>query len=100
MTAILPSLKIRGKHKLDRIIRDTSAGYTKHIHVPLNKGTGELQRESGVNVSYKKFMGKKQGYYRYYYYRTYTQIKPGIRPTDIVAYNHPVMMQRKHKWEK
>lgn len=93
---IIPSLKIKGKHNLNRIIRDTHAGYSLKPTVPLTKSTEQLSKESSVNVTYKKYMGKRQGYYRYYYYKTYTQKKP--EKTLVIGF--PVFMQRKHKWEK
>ena len=93
MPPIIPSHKIKGKHNLDKFIRDTHAGYTYKLNVPLNMKTEELERGSAVNVTYRKHMGKRKGYYRYYYYKTYTQKKPSAR----FAYGHPVFMQRKQK---
>ena len=95
-TPRLPSMKIRGKHKLDQHVRDTYAGYTTRINVPLHVTTEQLHKESMVNVTVEKKMGKKDDYYRYYYYKTYTQKKP----EKTMAVSHPVFMQRKHKWER
>lgn len=95
---ILPSLKIKGKHELNKEIRDIYAGYQKKpiISVPRSMTTEELHKTASVDVDYKKHMGKKKGYYRYYYYKTYTQKKPGRG--FILGF--PAFMQRKHKWEK
>ena len=91
--AMIPTMKIKGKHKLDQIIRDIHAGYGKRISIPLDIDTEQLAKESSVDVIYEKKMGKRQGYYRYYYYKAYSKMKPSAR----IAIQHPVMMQRKHK---
>lgn len=88
--------KIKGKHNLDQIIRDIHAGYGRRPAVPLNISTDQLARESMVNINYQKHMGKREGYYRYYYYKAHVEMKKGMP----IALQHPVMMQRKHKWEK
>jgi len=88
-----PTLKIRGRKKLDSIMRDIHAGYSrKHLLAKEDSSLEQLKRDSSVSVTYKKFMGKKHGYYRYYYYRAYTQMKPDTK----VAVGHPAWMQRKH----
>jgi hypothetical protein len=96
--AILPSLKIRGKHNLDQEIRDIYAGYNHKplITVPKETTTDELRKNATVDVKYKKHMGKHKGYYRYYYYKTYTEKRPGYG----IIFGLPAIMQRKHKWEK
>lgn len=95
-TPVIPSRKIHGKHKLDEYIRDVHAGYTTRVKVPLTTPTKDLAKESSVNVTYKKKMGKHDDYYRYYYYKAYTQKKP----ERLMAFSHPVFMQRKHKGDK
>jgi hypothetical protein len=95
-TPIIPSHKIKGKHKLDLFIRDTYAGYGNTVAVPLKTTTEDLHKKASVNITYKKQMGKRDDYYRYYYYKTYTQKKP----ERFFASSHPVFMQRKHKGDK
>ena len=95
-TPVIPSHKIKGKHKVNQFIRDTYAGYQRKTPIPLKMTTEELHRRSSVNVTVKKYMGKHDGYYRYYYYKTFTQKKP----ERVMAMSLPVFMQRKHKQEK
>ena len=90
---VIPTLKIKGKHRLDETIRDIYAGYSRNITIPEKKTTEELHQQSPVDVTHKKFMGKKDDYYRYYYYKAYTKRKPDKR----LVVGLPVMMQRKHK---
>lgn len=94
MGYIAPTQKIKGKHKLNSIIRDIHAGYSNKTVIPLDMTTEQLSRKSSVDVTYKKFMGKKHGYYRYYYYKAYTRMKP----TAKIALGHPVNIQRKHRY--
>ena len=93
---LVPTGKIRGKHKLDSIVRDLYAGFSTKISVPHQTTTEQLHKDSLVNVTTQKFMGKRKGYYRYYYYKAYAQKKP----EKLFVTSHPVHMQRKHKWEK
>lgn len=93
---IIPSPRLTGKHRLDRFIRDTYAGYSNKVTVPKETTTEELHKESSINIYYKKFMGKKKGYYRHYYYRYYSQKKPGC----VMAISKPTIIQRNHKWRR
>lgn len=94
--AVIPSLKLSGKHRLDQFIRETYAGYSNKITVPKETTIEELHKDSSINIYYKKFMKKKKGYYRHYYYRYYSQKKPGC----IMAISKPTHIQRKHTWER
>ena len=89
----IPTRKIKGRHKLDSVMRDIHAGYGKHILIKENMSLGQLEQESNVEIPYKKFMGKREGYYRYYYYKAYPRMKKSAR----IAVGHPVIIQRKHK---
>jgi len=89
---VFPSRKIIGKNNLDRELRDIYAGYQTRpiITVPIYTTTEDLHKKSTVNVTTKKYMGNKKGK-RYYYYRTYTQKKPGKN----LVIGFPAIMQRR-----
>jgi len=96
MTRTVPSQKIKGKHNLDRYIKDVHSGFTWRVTTPHHEPLEQTIKRSNVDITYKKHMGKKDDYYRYYYYKAYTKLRKG----KFFAYPHPVHMQRKHKWEK
>jgi hypothetical protein len=88
-----PSPKIKGKHNLNRYMRDVYAGFSTRLDVPIQTKNEELSKKSTVDISYEKKMGKRRGYYRYYYYVAKTSKKPSV----FFASPHPVMMQREKK---
>jgi hypothetical protein len=96
MSRTVPSSPIRGKHKLDQYIKDTYAGFSWRTHVPYTEPLEQTHKRSNVDITYKKHMGKKDDYYRYYYYKTYTKMKPD----KFIAYPHPIIMGHKNKKEK
>lgn len=90
-TPIIPSMKIRKEDTLRRYIRDVYAGYSPRTHVRLATDTNTLHETSSVNITVKRFEDRYGPFYR-----VYTQKKPN----KIMAFSHPVWMERPRKGEK